>query len=251
MKICHVIFSTNRISYLTKALDSHKNLIYGDHEVTRVLIDDYPKNRNPHVFHVLKQIHKFDEVWLHEENEGLSATWTEFFEWIRTQEFDYILHQEDDVVLLEPVLLNDLIEYLETYKDVCSVVLERQPWYSHETPPTIKDGDFFFKEKYWVESRCFTFPIIFSLYPAWIAQDDLVKEYGFNYNEGIMMIHLRDKYKKFNVFFKNAKGNNLIEHIGVETKGKRVLEGEPNYEWFSFMDPNKTYNSLTCELIEE
>jgi GT2 family glycosyltransferase len=256
MKICHVIFSTNRIQYLTKSLESHKNLNYGNHEVTRILIDDYPKSRNYNIFKILKKIHRLDQIWMHEENKGLSATWTEFFDWIREKDFDYILHQEDDVVLLQPVHIDDLIELLNTDNDICSVILQRQPWYEREEHPCIKPEDSYFKNRYWVEkrdysdSRNITFPIIFSLYPSWVTKDNLVQEYGFNYNEGIMMTHLRERYNKYNVFLKGNSGQNLIEHIGIETKGKRVLKGEPNYEWFEFMDPEKTYNSLTCELVE-
>jgi hypothetical protein len=250
MKICHVIFSTNRIEYLTKTLESHKLMDFGDHEITRILVDDYPKNRNTNIFYVLQKLYKIDKLWLHEENKGLSVNWTELFTWLRKQNFDYILHQEDDVVLLEPIKLDDLIEFLQTYDQICSVVLERQKWYHYETEPTIKDTDFLYKNKYYVESKNFTFPIIFSLYPSWIVHEDIVKEYGFNYNEGIMMVHLKEKHNKFCGFFKNINGKNLIQHIGVTTQGKRVLKGEPNYEFFSYMDPEKTYNTLTLEEVE-
>ena len=50
MKILHVVFSCNRIKYLTKTLESWKHLDYGDHQVDRLLIDDYPRNRNEAIF---------------------------------------------------------------------------------------------------------------------------------------------------------------------------------------------------------
>ena len=132
MKILHVIFSCNRIKYLTKTLDSLKNLDYGDHQVDRLIIDDYPRTRNPAIFNLLCKVHGFNSL-LQTDNLGLSVTWTNFFEFLKNTEYDYILHQEDDVVLLQPTKVDDLIQVLESDPKMASVVLQRQPWYFTET----------------------------------------------------------------------------------------------------------------------
>ena len=50
MKICRVIFSTNRPEFLIPTLESHQKYIdFGDHEVYGIFIDDYPKDRNDEV----------------------------------------------------------------------------------------------------------------------------------------------------------------------------------------------------------
>ena len=47
MKILHVIFSTNRINYLEKTLyTQEKYLDFSNLEVHKLLIDDYPLNRD-------------------------------------------------------------------------------------------------------------------------------------------------------------------------------------------------------------
>ena len=74
MKILHVIFSCNRLQYLTKTLDSLKNLDYGSHEVTRLIVDDYPRTRNDSIFQLLAKTHK-TLLWLNTENKGLSVTY--------------------------------------------------------------------------------------------------------------------------------------------------------------------------------
>ena len=39
------------------------------------------------------------------------------------------------------------------------------------------------------------------------------------------------------------KSKNLINHIGEYTQGKKVLEGEPGWNWLKKYDPNKKYYS--------
>ena len=113
MKILHVIFSCNRLQYLTKTLDSLKNLDYGSHEVTRLIVDDYPRTRNDSIFQLLAKTHK-TLLWLNTENKGLSVTWSDFFEWLKTQDYDYIIHQEDDVLLTSPIHIDELLTVLNS-----------------------------------------------------------------------------------------------------------------------------------------
>ena len=100
MKICQVIFSTNRLEYLTKTLQGQKNLDFSDHQVDKIFFDDYPKDRNDSLVKQLVNLYGYEEIYLHKENIGLSATWTEFFNLIKSRYYDHIWHQEDDVEIL-------------------------------------------------------------------------------------------------------------------------------------------------------
>jgi hypothetical protein len=257
MKICHVIFSCNRIKYLTQTLESASLFDFGDHDVHRILIDDYPRNRNPYIFKALARQHDIDELILHEENKGLTATWTEFFELLTTRNYDYVLHQEDDVVLRQKVNIDDMITALESHHDVCSVSLQRQPWYYHEDNILgIKEEDIPYKD-YLLYKTIGTFSILTSLYPMNIAREP-VREFfkstmdlDININEGMLMTYLNHKYGYHSMTMKNADGSNIVEHIGEETTGKRLLEGEPNWEILGAgKDPNKKYCSRTGILLE-
>lgn len=249
MKILHVIFSCNRIEYLTKSLDSWRMLDYGNHEVTRLIIDDYPKNRNDAIFELLCKNHKMLH-WLHSENLGLSVTWTSFFNWLKSQDYDYILHQEDDVVLKQKIHLDDLISCLESDSKMASVVLQRQPWYFHETESKIEDGDIPF-QKNWYSINRKTFPIIFSLYRKNIIEYPFQEYWNFNLNEGMIMVYLDHFHQMYSATLKGQGGENLIEHIGEHSTGKRILPGEPRYEYFAHMDPDKVYTSREGKLVED
>lgn len=248
MKILHVIFSCNRIKYLFPTLNSLSNLDYGNHEVHRLLIDDYPRTRNDAIFDLIGKRYGF-EIWKNKENKGLSVTWSEFFTSLRGMDYDYILHQEDDVVLKQPIKIDDLIECLESNEKIASVVLQRQPWYFHEKPTKVEEQDISFKQYHYYKNTT-TFPIIFSLYRKNIIDYPFREYWGFNINEGMIMVYLDHHHKMFAAQLKGPNGEHLIEHIGEESTGKRILEGEPNWEQFAHMDPNKTYTSREGRLIE-
>lgn len=249
MKILHVIFSTNRLKYLTKTLESHKYLDYGNHEVTKLIIDDYPKTRNDAIFELLCKTHKMLH-WLHKENLGLSVTWTQFFNYLKHQNYDYILHQEDDVVLLEPIKIDDMIECLESDNKIASVVLQRQPWYFHETESVIEETDIPFKNYFYSKNNK-TFPIIFSLYKRSIIEYPFIDYWKFNLNEGMIMVYLDHYHQMYSVNLKNSLGKHIIEHIGEETIGKRILPGEPRWENFAHMHPDRVYSSRDGGLIRD
>ena len=79
-KICQEVFSTNRLEYLIPTLQSQKNLNYFGCEVHKIFIDDYPRTRNNAMLAELVKLFNYDEIILHQENLGLSATWSEFYE---------------------------------------------------------------------------------------------------------------------------------------------------------------------------
>lgn len=248
MKILHVVFSCNRLKYLTKTLESWSNLDYGNHEVTRLIVDDYPRTRNNNIFELLGKVHN-SLLWLNTENLGLSVTWSNFFSWLKFQDYDYILHQEDDVVLTEKICVSDLIECLESDSKIASVVLQRQPWYFTETDCKLDSADVSFKS-YFYSKNTKTFPIIFSLYKKNIVDVPFREYWGFNLNEGMIMVYLDHFHSMYSVTLKNSKGENLIEHIGEESTGRRILPGEPRYEYFAHMDPDKVYSSRNGKLID-
>lgn len=248
MKILHVVFSCNRLKYLTKTIESWKHLDYGNHEVTRLIVDDYPRTRNNYIFDLLCKAHGM-LYWLNPENKGLSVTWSAFWEWLQTQDYDYILHQEDDVVLLQPIRIDDLIECLETDPNMASVVLQRQPWYFTESETKIEPDDVQFRQYYGSRNNK-TFPIIFSLYRKNIINHPFRDYWKFNLNEGMIMVYLDHFEKMYSLALKGPKGENLIEHIGEESTGKRILPNEPRYEYFAHMDPNRVYTSREGKLIE-
>jgi hypothetical protein len=248
MKILHVIFSCNRLQYLTKTLDSLKNLDYGSHGVTRLIVDDYPRTRNDSIFQLFAKTHK-TLLWMNAENKGLSVTWSNFFDWLKTQDYDYILHQEDDVILRRRIRIDDMIECLESNSKIASVVLQRQPWYFHEQESKIEEGDLPFGN-YWYSKNAKTFPIIFSLYKKSIVEYPFREYWGFNINEGMIMVYLDHFHQMYSAQLKGANGENLIEHIGEESTGKRILQGEPNWEKFAHMNPDLIYSSRDGKLIE-
>lgn len=250
MKILHVIFSTNRIKYLTKTLESHKLIDYGNHEVTKLIIDDYPATRNNYIFEIFCRMHNMLH-WLHSENLGLSLTWSQFFDWLKTQDFDYVLHQEDDVVLVEPVKIDDLIQILESDCKMASLVLQRQEWYSYEKPSAREESDVSWNDgQYFIGKNIITFPIIFSLYRKSMVDYPIREYWKFNLNEGMIMAYLQYFEEMYTGMLKNSNGKNIIEHIGEESIGKRVLQGEPHWERFAYMEADKFYTSREGKLVE-
>ncbi len=248
MKILHVIFSTNRIRYLLPTLDSLKNLDYGNHTVDKLIIDDYPRNRNPAIFDLISKVYGFN-VRFNETNLGLSVNWSAFFDWLKLQDYDYILHQEDDVLLMSPIRVDDLITVLESDEKMASVVLQRQPWYFHEKESCVEETDVKIGNFYY-NQNVKTFPIIFSLYRKNVIEYAFREYWKFNVNEGMIMVYLNFFHQMYSANLKGSNGEHLIFHIGEETTGKRLEPGEPNWEQFAHMDPNRVYNSRDGSLIE-
>jgi hypothetical protein len=250
MKICRVIFSTNRPEFLIPTLESHQKYIdFGDHEVYGIFIDDYPKDRNDKLIIDLAKRSGFNEVVLHEVNKGLTPTWTELWNYLATQDYDYIWHHEDDVVFGEPIKIQTLIDFLEENKDFCQVNLKRNPWYDFElNKPAITWEDKFLRE-YRYDVRDDYFWTMASLYPAWVTKEPVKEVEGCNLAEYPVMKYFREQHKMKMAILKNQDGSNLVEHIGVYSQGKRVLEDEPGWERFKWFDPNKKYDSKTGTLI--
>ena len=256
MKICRVIFSTNRIEYLTKTLFAQQNLNWQGCEVHSIFIDDYPKGRDDMFITNMVRFFGYKEIYLHQENKGLSVTWSEFWNLIRNRDYDYIWHQEDDIEILEPIKILDLIELLNQDSKASQVVLERQKWYPREEETRALDSDFIFKNyRYDRTSKLFSpMASLYSIDKVRFSYSDWYqtlfpnsKLSKTNLNEGFIGNALVSEFGLCSIHLKNSLGNNIINHIGEYFTGRRVLPNEPNYEQFSCYDPNKRYDSKTGE----
>ena len=112
MKICHVVFSTNRIEFLKKTFEAQKKFDYSGLEVHKLFIDDYPLGRNDDFITKFAKSNGYDEIILHNENWGITKTWQQLFDLVKDRDYDYILHQEDDVEIMYPLKVMDMIEIL-------------------------------------------------------------------------------------------------------------------------------------------
>jgi len=252
MRVCRVIFSTNRIEYLIPTLKSQKNLNWEGCEVDSIFIDDYPKGRDDLFITELVRKFGYNEIILHKENRGLSVTWTEFWNLIRDRNYDYIWHQEDDVEILYPIKMMDVISLLQQDTHLCQVVLKRQKWYFNESETGPLDSDWFFNE-YRYERRSVIFSPMASLYSGRILHFPYSKWYAehypehnyhrINFNEGMIGKALWEEYKLVSGHLKTSTGQNLVNHIGEYFVGQRVLPDEPHYEQFAKYDPTKKYDS--------
>ena len=241
-KICQVVFSTNRLEYLTKTLKAQSNLNFYGCEVHRIFIDDYPKTRNDQLITDLVKLYGYDEIILHQENLGLSVTWSEFWNLIKDRDYDYVFHMEDDVEILEPVLITDLIELLQNDHQISQVQLARQAWYANETDPTASVDDHTYKNFRYIKNSVIFSPMA-SLYPLRLTRFPYRQYYDFNMNEGLVGKVLYEQLGLVSANVRNYYGKNIIRHIGDWFVGKRILPNEPNYEAFERYDPDIKYNS--------
>lgn len=245
MKVCHVVFSTNRIEYLTRTLEAQKKFDYTGVEVHKLFIDDYPLGRDNLEISKLVFSHGYNEVILHTENLGITKTWKELFDIVKSRDYDYILHQEDDVEILYPIKVMDMIEILENDKTLSQVQLKRNNWYEHEVEEIgPKDDDVIFKN-YRCEKATPYFWMLTSLYPSWICKEPIFEETGYNPSESVIANYLQSKYNLGSGLLKTLDGGMMVNHIGDYFHGKRVSENEPGWEGFKYIDPNVKYCSKT------
>jgi glycosyltransferase involved in cell wall biosynthesis/GT2 family glycosyltransferase len=214
-KILHVIMSCGRPDYLKRSLDSVlKNIDFGDYEVHRLLIDDWPDTDTKEIEDLISK-YNIDEYIQHEHNVGLSGVWNKIWD-MDLSKYSYILHQEDDVLLLRPIHIQSWIDVLTHREKTCSAVLLRQPWYKGDMPPMAKDSDAIIGN-FRVEYNHLVFSPMFTLYEPWVAKENYTNRDSLN--EGLIMRHLEaEGYKVADM--KDSNGENLIEHIGEVSQGK-------------------------------
>lgn len=250
-KICQVVFSTNRLDYLIPSMKSHKNLNYYGCDVHKIFIDDYPKTRNNLLITELVKLFGFNEIILHDENLGLSVTWNEVYNLLKKRDYDYIFHLEDDVEILEPVLITDLIELLEKDPTISQVQLSRQAWYYDEEDPSAKHDDLIFKN-FRYDKNSVIFSPMASLNSSKILHLPYNEYYNsnLNINEGALGRFLYETLGLNSANVRNFYGKNIIRHIGDWFVGKRVLPNEPNYHLFAHFDPDIKYDSKTGKIYQ-
>jgi hypothetical protein len=251
-KICQVIFSTNRLEYLSKTLQYQHHLNFQGCDVDKIFIDDFPKNRNNLLIKEMVSCFGYNEIYLHEKNQGLSVTWSEFWNLIKDRDYDYIWHQEDDVEILESVVITDLIELLQKDSQLSQVVLKRQPWYFNETESVALESDILFKNLRVEKSSAIFSPMasLYSIsrvkfpYSQWYKKNYPDDNYhSINLNEGMIGKALLENNNLISAHIKNQYGKNIINHIGDYFVGQRVLANEPHYDQFSCFNPEIKYNS--------
>lgn len=235
------------MEFLLPTLETHKqNIDFANHEVYGILIDDYPDGRNDQeIIDVAKQ-YGFNEVILHTENKGISVTWTEIWKHVQTMDFDYVWHHEDDVKFLQPINVQLLIDILKKYKDkFAQVTLKRNPWYDWEfEQPLINENDLFY-ENYRIQPRSDYFWSMASLYPHWVTKEPIYERENHYLGEYPIMEYIKKWYNMRTAILKNWDGTNIIEHIGVYFKGRRITEGEVGWDKFGYTDPKLKYCSKT------
>ena len=251
MKVCHVVFSTNRLEFLEKTFEANKKFDFTGLEVHHLFIDDYPLGRDNDTLSEFVTLHGYDEIILHKENLGITKTWQEFFDIIKYRDYDYILHHEDDIELLYPIKVMDLIEILQQDNTLSQIQLKRNNWYSHETEEIgPKEDDVIFKD-YRYEKATSYFWMLMSLYPAWIAKEPILSETGHNPSESVIANYLKDKYNIGAGLLKTKDGDMMVNHIGDYFHGKRVAKDEPGWNecGFKYIDPNLKYCSRTGKTL--
>lgn len=248
MKICHVVFSSNRLEYLKKTLDSNSNLDYCGIDVEKILIDDYPINRNDNDLKVIAEKYKINKLLLNKENLGITKNWQQLFDIVNNYNYDYILHQEDDIELTEKIELKLLIEILEENKNLRQVQLKRNNWYENETEIVgpKKDDVIFRSYRYELSNKYFW--MMFSLYPSWICRESIFQSTGYYPSESSISEYLNKNYNLYTALLKNNKGDAIINHFGEYSQGRRCVDGE--YLKFVNLDPNRKYCSKTGREIK-
>lgn len=143
MKICKTIWSTNRLEYLIPTLQTSDEFIdWGDHEVDGIFIDDMPTDRNDDTIRSLAESYGYNYIRLHKENKGLANTWEETIDILSNLEkdYDFIWHQEDDLIINDHVKIDDIIKYLNENDWCLQVSLAYQTdWYSCNLDRKIAD----------------------------------------------------------------------------------------------------------------
>ena len=113
MKICKLMFSVNRLEYLIPTLESTDKFIdWGDHEVDGIFIDDMPTDRDDEKVFNLAYKYGYNNIVLHEENQGAAGTWRASYELLKDKGYDFVFMQEDDIIINQPIKIDNMIEYL-------------------------------------------------------------------------------------------------------------------------------------------
>lgn len=224
----HFIMSSGRYDYLERTLEGMKNL------------DTTGYQHKVHVWEDLTDLHdeeklleicnKYDALmdfaWY--KPAGLSVSWRELWKTITHHEyatFDYIIMQEDDVVLVEPIKLQDWIDILQSDKRNAGAVLLRQAWYEGEKDPEPTENDEFVRG-YRLSYEHNIFSPMCTLIKKEIVEHDYKLKENQGLHEGMILYH-HSEMRMVNV--RSRSGHRMIEHIGEVSVGKILSEGDQGY----------------------
>jgi hypothetical protein len=253
--ICILFFTTSRYEYLIPTMESfNDNVDFGDNNIYKILIDDYPLRRNEDMLNLLVKKYNIDKLILNDENMGYSAAWKKMWEAI-PKNTDYIWHQEDDFTFNKKIDINNLMSLLENKKiQLFQIFLKRNIVFETNDyiekiennkcgeDVNINGQNLVLSNHYFNSNPC--------LYPYWITQEN----YSGNPQETPIINHLKQKYiHGYSAMLGARNDTNIINHIGMYTQGKKVLVGEPGWHWLKEYDPSKKYwsNQYLKEFVEK
>lgn len=225
MKVAWITLTSGRKEYLKKSRESWYNLVVGD--ISEEIIIDTSGDRE--YSNWLSETYKNAKVFSLGEEFVLGKTWDSgikkayeyFYDIAKTIDCDYILHTEDDYVLLSEVNIKDVLDILESDNEICQVHFIRQPWTKDEEDAGsvlrhCEKNGFKLAEKSngkcsWVEHRSY-----FTFGPSIYRKDICYIEKDLDSNPELALT-----YKIFSdINIKNATLGkiddiNIVEHIGV------------------------------------
>ena len=243
MKVCKVIWSTNRLEYLIPTLKSQRDMLnFEGCEVEGIFFDDMPKGRHDGTMFELAKNFGFTEIFLHQQNMGLPYVWNRTFELLRERDYDYVYLSEDDVTFNCPIRMLDMTQILHDYQKVSQVCLTRQKWYDFEEETQAYETDITLG-KYRGELSEAYFWSLASVFPRAIVDLPHAESVGEkNLSEYVVAKSLQQLGMQ-TCKLKTEEGHNIVNHIGEYSIGKRAEPGDPRYEDFASYDPETKYSS--------
>lgn len=125
-----VITSAGRKDHLRATIEAlKKNLMYDKELVRWAIIDDAPDSKETRDY-ILSQ-DMFDTIILNKKNYGLGYSLNKIY---NTVSSEFVLHYEDDWVLLRPLELAPILEVLQHSPNICQMILARERIKSVEYP---------------------------------------------------------------------------------------------------------------------
>lgn len=132
MKICIIILTDGRNDYLARTLESldSKVVFPEGAEVYKVMVDDWPAERDLKTLKKLVKKYSIDKLVLNAENLGIDKTVQKAWSLLPV-DTEYVWHQENDFEYLEEIKVLPMIKILEN-PTIVQVALVRQPWFDDE-----------------------------------------------------------------------------------------------------------------------
>lgn len=243
MKVCKVLWSTNRLEYLIPTLKAQRDFLdFSGCEVEGIFIDDMPKGRHDGTMFELVKNFGYTEIILRPQNLGLPQTWRTTFDILKARDYDYVYLSEDDVTFRSPIKVMDMINILQENPSFSQVCLTRQKWYDFEQETQALDSDIILGE-YRAELSEAYFWSLSSFFRRDIVDIDHAKNAGEkNLSEYVVAKSLQSLNMK-TCKLKSKYGDNIVNHIGEYSIGKRAEPGDPRYEDFASYHPETKYSS--------